>query len=287
MKVGIIGAGMLGSAVGMRMITKGAKLVVYNRTISKTKKLSEAGAIIKESAADVAIGCDLVITCVTNADALEKVCFGPCGLEEIAKDCPVICDMSTIRPSESKEITEKLKEHSITMLGTPVMGGPDAAIAGKLVMMVSGSEKTLSKCNSILSLVADKIFYVGKTGDAYAVKLAMNLQIAMLALSISEGIMFMDKSGVDPKKFLEVLNSTYFGTGMSKKKAYGMANGNVNPTFLLRNLKKDLDALTKASSSINLDLIMGEKALKVYKDATDDGYGDLDYTGIIEYLKKQ
>ena len=97
----------------------------------------------------------------------------------------------------------------------------------------------------------------------------------------------MDKSGVDPKKFLEVLNSTYFGTGMSKKKAYGMANGNVNPTFLLRNLKKDLDALTKASSSINLDLIMGEKALKVYKDATDDGYGDLDYTGIIEYLKKQ
>ena len=237
MKVGIIGAGMLGSAVGMRMITKGAKLVVYNRTISKTKKLSKAGAIIKESAADVAIGCDLVITCVTNADALEKVCFGPSGLVKIAKDCPVICDMSTIRPSESKEITEKLKEHSITMLGTPVMGGPDVAIAGKLVMMVSGSENTLSKCNPILSLVADKIFYVGKTGDAYAVKLAMNLQIAMLALSISEGIMFMDKSGVDPKKFLEVLNSTYFGTGMSKKKAYGMANGNVNPTFLLRNLK--------------------------------------------------
>ena len=164
MKVGIIGAGMLGSAVGMRMITKGAKLVVYNRTISKTKKLSKAGAIIKESAADVAIGCDLVITCVTNADALEKVCFGPSGLVKIAKDCPVICDMSTIRPSESKEITEKLKEHSITMLGTPVMGGPDVAIAGKLVMMVSGSENTLSKCNPILSLVADKIFY---SGDAY------------------------------------------------------------------------------------------------------------------------
>ena len=121
MKVGIIGAGMLGSAVGMRMITKGAKLVVYNRTISKTKKLSKAGAIIKESAADVAIGCDLVITCVTNADALEKVCFGPSGLVKIAKDCPVICDMSTIRPSESKEITEKLKEHS-SMLGSPVIG---------------------------------------------------------------------------------------------------------------------------------------------------------------------
>ena len=73
---------------------------------------------------------------------------------------------------------------------------------------------------------------------------------------------------------------------MSKKKAYGMVDGNVNPTFLLRNLKKDLDALAGASSSIGLDLPMSKKSLKVYKDATDGGYGNLDYTGIIEYLKK-
>lgn len=285
MKVGIIGTGMLGSAVGMRMIAKGAKLAVYNRTFSKTKKLSEAGATVVDSPADVVAGCDLVITCVTDAGALESVCFGPRGLG-IAKKCPVICDMSTIRPEESREITKKLEACSVTMLGTPVMGGPDAAAAGELVMMVSGSETRLSECSPILSLVAGKIFHVGKTGDAYAVKLAMNLQIAMLALSISEGIMFAEKSGVDAKKFLKVLNSTYFGTGMSKKKAYGMVDGNVNPTFLLRNLKKDLDALAGASSSIGLDLPMSKKSLKVYKDATDGGYGNLDYTGIIEYLKK-
>ena len=138
-KVGIIGTGMLGSAVGMRMIAKGAKLAVYNRTFSKTKKLSEAGATVVDSPADVVVGCDLVITCVTDAGALESVCFGPRGLG-IAKKCPVICDMSTIRPEESREITKKLEACSVTMLGTPVMGGPDAAAAGELVMMVSGSE---------------------------------------------------------------------------------------------------------------------------------------------------
>ncbi len=286
MKVGIIGTGMLGSAVGIRMIAKGVKLAVYNRTASKTKKLSDAGSTVADSPAGAAAGCDLVITCVTDADALERVCFDSGGLVESSKDCPVVCDMSTIRPKESKKITKKLKAYSVTMLGTPVMGGPDAAAAGRLVMMASGSENALSKCRPILSLVAEKIFYIGETGDAYAVKLAMNLQIAMLALSISEGIMFVEKSGVEPRKFLEVLNSTYFGTGMSKKKAYGMTNGRVSPTFLLRNLKKDLGALAGASLDIGLDLPMGKKALKVYGDAADCGFGDLDYTGIIEYLKK-
>ncbi|MDI1495245.1 MAG: 3-hydroxyisobutyrate dehydrogenase [Cenarchaeum symbiont of Oopsacas minuta] len=287
MKVGIIGTGMLGSAVGMRLIAKGAKLTVYNRTTSKTRNLSDAGAIIADNPASAASGCDIVITCVTDASALDEICFGSNGIAEITDNCPIVCDMSTISPDESKTITEKLASSSIVMLGTPVMGGPDAAAAGELVMMASGSEHALSKCRQILSIIACEIFYIGSAGNAYAIKLAMNLQIAMLALSISEGIMFVDKTCGNPKKFLKVLNSTYFGTGMSKKKAYGMIDGKVNPTFLLRNLKKDLDALSNTANKIGLDLPMGTSAHKIYKNATKNGYGNFDYTSIIEYLKKQ
>ena len=79
---------------------------------------------------------------------------------------------------------------------------------------------------------------MGDTGTAHSIKLAMNLQIAMLALSLSEGITLTKKAGFDPEIFLKVLNSTYFKTGMSEGKAHKMINDSVKPTFTLANLKR-------------------------------------------------
>ena len=82
---------------------------------------------------------------------------------------------------------------------------------------------------------------MGGTGTAHSIKLAMNLQIAMLALSLSEGITLTKKAGFDPEIFLKILNSTYFKTGMSEGKAHQMISESIEPTFTLANLKKDLD----------------------------------------------
>jgi 3-hydroxyisobutyrate dehydrogenase len=114
----------------------------------------------------------------------------------------------------------------------------------------------------------------------------MNLQIAMLALSLSEGITLTKKAGFDPEIFLKILNSTYFKTGMSKGKAYKMVKGNYEPTFTLTNLKKDLDTINDAADSFDAELPMTKLARKVYADAKDAGFGDIDYTGIIAYIKE-
>lgn len=114
----------------------------------------------------------------------------------------------------------------------------------------------------------------------------MNLQIAMLALSLSEGITLTRKAGFDPEIFLKILNSTYFKTGMSEKKAYRMIKDNFEPTFTLQNLKKDLDTINEAAESFNVELSMSKMASKVYQNAMDAGFGDIDYTGILAYLKK-
>ena len=114
----------------------------------------------------------------------------------------------------------------------------------------------------------------------------MNLQITMLALSLSEGITLLKKANVDPKIFLEVLNSTYFKTGMSQNKAFKMIEGNYNATFTLANLKKDITTMTNAAKDLGIELPMISKAEEIYKNAINEGLGDLDYTGIIEYIKK-
>jgi 3-hydroxyisobutyrate dehydrogenase len=108
----------------------------------------------------------------------------------------------------------------------------------------------------------------------------------MLALAISEGITLARGANVDPKIFLEILNSTYFKTGMSEKKAYKMIQDKFEPTFTLENLKKDINTISEASNSFGLQLPMIKKAEEIYDNAVKEGFGNLDYTGILEYLKK-
>jgi len=107
-----------------------------------------------------------------------------------------------------------------------------------------------------------------------------------LALSLAEGITLTRKAGFDPEKFLEILNSTYFSTGMSRNKAYKMIRDEYQPTFALKNLKKDLDAITAAAKDLGVVLPIAERANEIYKDAENAGFGEIDYTGILEYIKK-
>ena len=247
-KVGIIGTGMLGEAVGLHLLDSNHTVTVFNRTKDKTEKLVDAGATLAESPKEVAENSDLVITVVRDADAVSEVAFGKDGIISGKHDDMIVADMSTINPNSAKEIFEKFKETFDT--------------------------------------IAHQTYFLGDAGTAHSIKLAMNLQIAMLALSLSEGITLTRKAGFDPEVFLKILNSTYFKTGMSEGKAHKMIQDNFDPTFTLKNLKKDLDTINDAAKSFGANLPMAERADEVYQNAIEAGFSDIDYTGVLAYLKK-
>jgi 3-hydroxyisobutyrate dehydrogenase len=285
-KIGIIGTGMLGNAVALHLLDLDFKIIAYNRTKEKTIQLKEKGATIVESPKEVAENSELVIIVVKDAKAVKEMSFEKNGIVEGNHENLIVADMSTIDPSESKDISKKFQNFDINKLDIPVMGGPNVAITGELVMMTSGDKKSFEKCEQVLNAIANKVFFLGESGVAHSVKLAMNLQIAMLALALSEGITLVKKSDVDPKIFLKILNSTYFKTGMSEKKAYNMIEGKYNTTFTLGNLKKDITTMTNAAKALGIELPMISKAEEVYENAIKEGFEGVDYTGIIEYLKK-
>ena len=285
-KIGIVGTGMLGEAVGLHLIDVGYEVIAFNRTEQKTKILKEKGACIVDSPKLVAEESDLVITIVRDADAVKEVIFGDLGIIEGKHDGMCIADMSTVNPNSTREISKQVREKGIDYMEIPVMGGPNVAINGKLVIMASGEKKVFEKFKAVFESIADQSIYLGETGTAHSIKLAMNLQIAMLALSLSEGITLTKKAGLDPEIFLRVLNSTYFKTGMSEGKAHKMISDSVKPTFTLANLKKDLDTINYTAESFDAELPMAKVARNIYADATDAGFGDIDYTGIISYISK-
>ena len=121
-RIGIIGTGMLGEAVGINLLKSGHELTVFNRTKSKTDNLAKNGAVISNSPMDVAKNSDLVITVVKDADSVKQVSFENDGILAGNHDGLVVADMSTVNPESSKEISKKFQENGIDFLEIPVMG---------------------------------------------------------------------------------------------------------------------------------------------------------------------
>ena len=286
MKVGIIGTGLMGKAIATRLLNTGHELIVYNRTRNKTESLRKLGAQIADSPKKVAENSDLVITIVKDATAIELVSFGKDGIVQGKHENLIVSDMSTISPISSEKISSRFQKYKIPMIDSPVMGGPRLAEKGQLVVMIGGEKSIYKRCKPVFDSIGERTFYLGKNGAGEAMKLAMNLQIAILALAISEGIILAKKSGLDPMTFLEVLNSTYFKTGMSVNKGPKMARGDFEPSFFLSMMQKDLTEINYTAKKFGANLPTAKLANRIYQKAIKKGYGELDYTGILAFLEK-
>ena len=286
MNIGIIGTGFLGKAVAIRLLSTGHKVIVYNRTKNKAESLKNIGAIVVDTPKDLAQACDLVITIVKDSEAVESVSFDKNGIIHGKHEGLTVADMSTISPISSQKIAKRFLENGISMIDTPVMGGPRLAEKGELVVMIGGKKEVYEKYKHVFDHIGNKTFYLGENGSGHAMKLAMNLQISILAIALSEGIILSKKAGLDPCKFLEVLNSTYFKTGMSINKGPKMAAGSFEPSFTLKMMKKDLDIINDSAKGLEVYLPMAALAGEIYQSAQDSGFGEIDYTGILAFLKK-
>jgi 3-hydroxyisobutyrate dehydrogenase-like beta-hydroxyacid dehydrogenase len=286
MNVGIIGTGLLGSAIVKRLVVSGHNVSVYNRTRQKAESLKTLGVHVFDSPKELAKKCELVITIVKNTAAVEHVSFGDNGIIHGKHDGLIIADMSTINPISSRKIAKKFAENGISMIDTPVMGGPNLAEKGQMVIMVGGKKETYEKCKKVFDSIGEKTFLLGENGSGHAMKLAMNSHIAILALALSEGIILARKSGLDPMTFLEVLNSTYFKTGMSVNKGPKMVKGDFQPSFFLNMMQKDLEEINYTASEFGARMPISRLANEIYQKAIIEGFGDIDYTGILAYLEK-
>ena len=285
MKIGIAGLGLMGSGITKRLINSGHLVSIYNRTHSKAQHFSNE-ATVALSPRELAEGCDLLITVVTDFDAVKDILFGTKGVVESGNHNLVVADASTISPSQSEQCAQRLRISGIEMLGIPVMGGPAAAEAGNLVPIVSGNRHAFGKVRQAIETLG-RTFYVGeRDGSANTIKLALNLNIALIASALSEGITLVKRAGIDPLIFIEILNSTYFKTSLSEKKGPKMVQSDFSPTFHLKNMLKDLELATSTAQGTGITLPQTALAQQIFRAANNMGFSDQDYTSICAFLTK-
>lgn len=285
MRVGVAGLGLMGSGIAKRLINNGHQVSVYNRTRSKSQHFSNKATIVS-SPMELAQNCDLVITIVTNIDALNDVLFGSEGVIESGNSNLVVADVSTISPAQSEHCARKLRSAGIEMLGVPVMGGPTAAETGGLVPMVAGSRQAFEKVRQVIEELGTTYYIGEKDGSANNIKLALNLNIALIACALAEGITLVSRAGNDPSIFIKILNSTYFKTGLSENKAPKMIKKEFPATFHLKNMLKDLELATATAQANSVTLPNTALAEQMFRAADNSGFSDQDYTAIYAFLAR-
>jgi 3-hydroxyisobutyrate dehydrogenase len=286
MKVGVIGLGMMGSRMAIRLLNTGHQISVYNRDMVKARPFAKiSGVTILKTPRDVALNCDFILICITDFDALKDVCFGKNGIVAAHRKQLIIANSSTISPEQSKYCAERLRQKEIDLIGMPVMGGPAAAEKGEIVPIVSGPKAAFLKIKPIIDKLAKSVFYIGEdAGWANVVKLALNLNIALIAGALSEGIILVKAADIKPEIFIEILNATYFATGLSRNKGPKMVKNDFEPSFYLKNMLKDLELTTSTSQSIGISLPLTSVAQQIYRTANNMGYSELDYTALTAFM---
>ena len=287
LKIGIIGLGLMGSNLSLRLIRKGFQVNVNNRNISKTLAIEKKGAKVLNTPKEVADSSDFIITCVTNFEAVNRIYFSKNGVSETTNKNVIVSDFSTVSPKESVYCYEKFKRKNISMMSIPVMGGPNAALTGTLVPIVAGEESSFNKIKHILEELGHPVFYIGtKAGSANAIKLALNLNIGIIAMALSEGLLLSERYEIDPDLYLKILNSTNFKTGMSENKGPKMIKDDYSPSFYLKNMNKDLALVMEAAKEQELSLPTTGLVFQLYNYAAKSTLADLDYTVIYKFLRK-
>jgi 3-hydroxyisobutyrate dehydrogenase-like beta-hydroxyacid dehydrogenase len=205
MKLGWIGLGDMGQVIIPRLLEAGHEVIGWNRTASKADPLIEKGMAWADSPREVAERSDFVFSMVTNADAVEAIALGDDGVIAGLGEDGVYMDMSTIDPLVSRDVSAAFAERGLTMLDAPLSGSPVTIAQGTASTMVGGERAAFEKVESLLYDVGSKVSYIGPSGTAVQMKVAINLTLIVEMVVFCESVALAEKGGVDRKVAVDAM----------------------------------------------------------------------------------
>lgn len=215
MKVGFIGLGSMGLPMARNLLKAGHKVTVYNRTRERAEGLRAEGAVIANKASEACNG-DVLITMLADDHAMRAVVFGEQLIPNLAPGA-VHVSASTISVVLARELAKAHAEAGIQYISAPVFGRPDAAADARLAIVAAGPARVIEQCQPLFEAIGQRTFIVGEEPyHANVVKLAGNFLILSVIESLGEAFALLRKSGVEPKRFLEVMTSTLFASPVYK-----------------------------------------------------------------------
>jgi 3-hydroxyisobutyrate dehydrogenase-like beta-hydroxyacid dehydrogenase len=265
-KLGFIGLGSMGSRIAQRLLDHGYQLSVYDRDMAKVEAIVTQGGAAAKNILELAGSADVILSCLTNDEAVRSVYTGLGGVFAGARSGTVVLEMSTISPEGSRELQRLGTGVGVKVLDVAISGSTPAAEQGLLTLLIGGDEGLFRAAEPIFQAVAKQYFLLGGSGSGTAMKLVVNTLLGVGMQAIAEAVVLGEKVGLDRERLLEVLSKTAVIAPAHVGKLARVAINDYSPQFPLRLMNKDLQLILKAAAEALIPMPATEAAFRVNSD---------------------
>lgn len=282
MKVGIAGIGRMGAAIAERLLKHGHQVTVWNRTPAKAQALTQHGATIAASPVQLVASADIILSILTDANAITAAYDDPSGLLSGAVAGKLFVEMSTVRPDTQRALAARIRAKGAAMIDCPVGGTTGPARDGKLLAFVGGDAADLARAMPLLEQLCRRIEHVGPIGAGASLKLAINLPLLVYWQAVGEALALCQPLGLEPARLISIFADTSGGPNVLKTRGGMLADAMqgkapASTTFNIDSIRKDMATMIEEARALGYDeLPVTARALECFDEVSRAGLGDGD-----------
>ena len=277
-QIGLIGVGLLGTALAERLLAAGYPVVGFDVESSRVDHLEQAGGRRAGSADQIARECDRLILSLPDSHVVQAV------IDEIANSLgtgTIILDTTTGAPEISESLGAELARRNVSYLDATVAGSSQQALAGEIVMMIGGEQAAVDRCHDVLTALARQTFHVGPCGSGARMKLVVNLVLGLNRAVLAEGLSFARVCGIDPAAALEVLRSGAAYSAAMDSKGLKMVQSDFTPQARLAQHRKDVSLIVDLAQANHMTLPLSQVHAELLDRALQLGFGESDNSAMV------
>jgi 3-hydroxyisobutyrate dehydrogenase len=284
MKIAILGSGIMGAPMARNLAKAGHEVRAWNRTVEKARPLEADGIHVFGDAREAVRGVEVVVTMLTDGDAVRAVLDDTGGGALLAMDDgAVLCQMSTIGIAALEQVALLCERRGVPLVDAPVLGTRQPAEEGKLVVLASGPRDAVQRCTPIFEAVGAKTIDCGDTGGGTRLKLVANHWLLVLVDGVAETIQLAEGLDADPAKFLDAIRGGPLDSAYADVKGKQMLeHAFVPPSFPLKHAGKDGRLVLEADERHAIGLELMPVIERRIERAVKAGHGDEDLAAIFE-----
>src|ERR1700719_2454829 len=284
-KLGFIGLGNMGSRIAKRLLDHGYQLSVYDRDPAKTQVIATYGAAVAENIHELAPTADVVLSCLTNDEAVGSVYAEPDGIFAGAQPGTVVLEMSTVSPETSRELHKLGARGGIEVLDVAISGSTTAAEQGLLTLLAGGNRELFRAAEPIFQAVAKQYFLLGGPGSGTAMKLVVNTLLGIGMQAIAEAVVLGETIGLNRERLLEVLTKTAVIAPAHVGKLARVAINDYSPQFPLRLMNKDFQLILSAAADGNIPMPATEAAFRINSEELTH-HDEEDFSAVLRRMEE-
>src|SRR5262245_2459952 len=291
MHVGVAGLGMMGAAIAQRLIEVGHTVTVWNRSADKVKPVVAAGATTAATPTALAGACEVIITILTDAAAIDAVFGWPEGLLGGDVAGKLFIEMSTVQPATELALADQVRRKGAAFVACPVGGTTGPARQGALIGLMGAEPADAARAEPLLRQMCRRIEHCGPVGAGSTMKLAINLPLMVSWQAFGEAFALIRDLGIDPDRLLSIFTDISAATNAIKARAAMIAaelkGSGGGATFTIDSGAKDLRTMAAEGRARGVELPLAERTAQCFEEASRSGWGARDGSAVAAYWSKR